>query len=742
MMEEPFATDDLAGVDPPYLDGLNEAQREAVETLDGPLLVLAGAGTGKTRVLTTRIAHLLASGRTWPSRILAVTFTNKAAREMRDRIVSMTGGAVDGLWIGTFHAISARILRRHAELVGLRPDFTILDQDDQIRLVKQVLDAERIDIKRWTPRSVHAAIERLKDRGKTADRLTAADIGDVADGRLGELYGFYQDRLATLNSVDFGDLILHCVTLFASNLETLASWQDRFEYILVDEYQDSNVAQYLWLRLLAQGRQNICCVGDDDQSIYSWRGAEVGNILRFEKDFEGARIVRLERNYRSTQPILTVASEMIAHNKSRMGKTLWTDVEQGTPIQVRLFESGEDEARFVCDEISNMQRHGMPLSEVGILVRAGFQMRQLEEQLLRADIPYQVYGGPRFFERQEIRDAIAYIRVIERPDDDLALERIINVPRRGIGEATVQKLSAFARVKAVSLHEAARRIIETDELGAGVRKKLQEFLSDLARWGEMASADGHTELVQRMLDESGYTEMWQRTTTPDAPGRLENLKELVATLDEFRSLEEFLEHVSLVMDRDRHEDTKRVSLMTLHAAKGLEFACVFLPGWEEEIFPNGRALNEGGDSALEEERRLAYVGITRAKQRVWILRAITRRIHNRWVAGVASRFISELPEAHVEEIVEPNRYARALGIGAERGFGGRRSAFGHGRRRGGSFQAIPSPQGLSDTVKIGTRIFHQKFGYGTVLADHDGRLDVSFEKAGMKKVMRDFVRPA
>ncbi len=725
--------------DPPYMGGLTEEQREAVETLDGPLLVLAGAGTGKTRVLTTRVAHIIATGRAWPSQILAVTFTNKAAREMQDRIARMTGGGVEGLWIGTFHAISARILRRHAELVGLRPDFTILDQDDQTRLVKQVLNAESVDTKRWPPRAVGTAIQRFKDRGLPPDRLGAADAGDMADGRLGEIYALYQERLATLNSADFGDLILHCVNLFASSPEVLERWQDRFSHILVDEYQDSNVAQYLWLRLLAQKRRNICCVGDDDQSIYSWRGAEVGNILRFEKDFEGARIVRLERNYRSTQPILAAASEMIAHNRGRLGKTLWTDVADGAPVQVRLVENGEEEARFVCEEIDALQRQGAPLDEIAILVRAGFQMRQFEERMLQADIPYRVYGGPRFYERQEIRDAIAYIRVIEQPDDDLALERIINVPRRGIGDATLQRLHAFARARSISLHEAARRIVGTDELG-GARRRLERLLADFARWRKRAVDEDHAEVLKLVLDECGYTEMWQRTTTPDAPGRLENLKELVATLHEFGSFGEFLEHVGLVMDRDGDEGTLKVSLMTLHAAKGLEFAHVFLPGWEEEIFPNHRALADGAEAALEEERRLAYVGLTRAKQRVWISRAVTRLVYNRWVAGAASRFIHELPAKHVNEISRTSRFARAMHAGTDPFSGGR--AAGPGRRRAARLQAIPPPAGGAGSVEVGTRIFHQKFGYGTVLANDAGHLDVSFEKAGEKKVMEDFVRPA
>ncbi len=729
--------------EPRYMRGLTDAQREAVETLDGPLLVLAGAGTGKTRVLTTRIAHILATRNTWPSRILAVTFTNRAASEMQERIIAMTGEDVAGLWIGTFHAVSARILRRHAELVGLRPDFTILDQDDQTRLVKQVLDAEQVDHKRWPPRVVRAAIERFKDRGLSPERLKPGDIGDLVDGRIGEIYGMYQERLATLNSADFSDLILQCVRILSENPDILATYHDRFDYILVDEYQDSNVAQYLWLRLLAQGRRNICCVGDDDQAIYSWRGAEVGNILRFERDFEGAHVVRLERNYRSTQPILTVASTMIAHNRDRLGKVLWTDVQEGAPVQVCVVENGDDEARFVCGEITNLRRQGASLDEVAILVRAGFQMLLFEEHLLQEQIPYRVYGGPRFFERQEIRDAVAYMRVIVRPSDDLALERIINVPRRGIGDATLQKLREFARARSVPLCDAVLDLVKTEEISARPRHELRNLMANFARWRADAGTDGHVELVQMVLDESGYTDMWLKASTPDAPGRLENLKELVSTLNDFGSLEEFLEHVSLVMDRERRDTGEMVSLMTLHAAKGLEFAHVFLPGWEEEIFPNKRALADGGNRALEEERRLAYVGLTRAKQHVQISRAVSRRIFNQWLAGVESRFLRELPAEHVETIVRTRRHGGTRwdsdGFDSSgRGPGYRRLRA--GTRRSRETQLLRS--GSGEPIEVGTRIFHEKFGYGTVTASDAGRLEVSFEKAGDKKVMKEFVRPA
>ena len=741
-----------AAASPAYLHGLNAPQRDAVESVDGPLLVLAGAGTGKTRVLTTRIGHILVTRRAWPNQILAVTFTNKAAREMRDRVAAMIGGASDGLWIGTFHAIATRILRRHAELVGLQSNFTILDQDDQIRLVKQIVAAEEIDDKRWPAKAVHAAIERFKDRGLTPDKVGVAEAGDIADGRIGELYKLYQERLRILNAADFGDLLLHCVTVFMKNPDVLADYQRQFHYVLVDEYQDSNVAQYLWLRLLAQGRSNICCVGDDDQSIYGWRGAEVGNILRFEKDFPGAKVIRLEQNYRSTQQILSAASHMIAHNSGRLGKTLWTEADGGEPLQVRAVWDGESEARFICDEIETLQLAGGSLDQVAILVRASFQMREFEERLITLGVPYRVVGGPRFYERAEIRDAIAYLRVVAQPNDDLALERIINLPRRGLGTATLQTLHGNARAQDISLYESARQIIETDEIKPQARSSLRRLIEAFDRWRAKSQAVDQMELAETVLDESGYTDMWQKNKAPDAPGRLENLKELVSALSEFESLEGFLEHISLVMDRDDGAAGEMASLMTLHAAKGLEFDNVFLPGWEEEVFPNRRSVDDGGSAALEEERRLAYVGITRARKRVWICHASSRRVYNQWLSCAPSRFIDELPEDLVEHVLEPGLYG---GIAepqmpmSDNAWGGGRPGRGPGfqRMRSGGASAsrapsaaeLPSSSGL---VTAGLRVFHQKFGYGTVRSNDGGKLEIDFEKAGTKKVMESFVEPA
>jgi ATP-dependent DNA helicase UvrD/PcrA len=747
---------------PPYLQHLNPQQRAAVETLDGPLLVLAGAGTGKTRVLTARLVHILATRRAWPSQILAVTFTNKAAQQMRERVGALVGREIGGegpqaqanlggWWLGTFHALAARILRRHAEHVGLKPNFTILDADDQVRLVKQLLQAEHIDDRKWPARVVSAMIERWKDRGLTPDKLAADAGGEVAGGKAVSIYTQYQDRLKTLNGVDFGDLLLHNLTIFQSRPDVLEEYHERFRYILVDEYQDTNVAQYLWLRLLAQKRRNICCVGDDDQSIYGWRGAEVGNILRFEKDFPGAQVIRLEENYRSTKPILAAAAGLIAQNKGRLGKTLWTSAEGGEKVQVRALWDGEAEARWVGEEIETLQRKGEKLGQMAVLVRAGFQTREFEERFLTLGMPYRVIGGPRFYEREEIRDAIAYLRVVAQPDDDLAFERIVNKPRRGLGDATLQTLHRLARADHTSLTEAARRVIESDELKPQARSSLRRLLDDFARWsatlaGEHEAAD----LAATILDESGYTAMWQAERTPDAPGRLENLKELIAAIEEFGTLTAFLEHVSLVMENAESQPGDMVNLMTLHSAKGLEFDVVFLPGWEEGLLPHPRALEEKGEAGLEEERRLAHVGLTRARQRAFVSFAANRRIHNMWQSSVPSRFVAELPKEHIEVqsesglwggsaggFTDSEAYAEPMAHFAPQ----RQSGRVINARAGLSFSNTPR-RGPATPFAEGARVFHQKFGYGRVIAAEAGKLDIEFEKAGRKKVMDSFVEPA
>lgn len=632
----------------PWMAGLNPPQSLAVETMDGPLLVLAGAGTGKTRVLSARVANILATRRAWPSQVLAVTFTNKAAREMRGRIAHYVGPMAEDLWIGTFHALAARMLRRHAELAGLKPNFTILDADDQLRLLKQILAEADIDDKRLPARVLAAAIDRWKDKGLTPAHLGPADQA-MADGMGPQLYGEYQERLRRANACDFGDLLLHVIEIFKAHPSVAQEWQSRFKYLLVDEYQDTNMAQYLWLRLLAQKNHNICCVGDDDQSIYGWRGAEVGNILRFEKDFPGAQVIRLEQNYRSTSHILSAASGVIAHNSGRLGKTLWTQSATGDKLRVMSVWDNDAEARAVAEEIENLQRRGMGLNDMAVLVRAGHQTRAFEERFLTEGIRYRVVGGLRFYERQEIRDAVAYLRLIHQMDDDLAFERVVNLPKRGIGDASLALVARLARAHNLSLSLAARAMVETDELKPKTRKALGDFLDSLDRWRGMAETMDPAGLMDLILEEAGIFAMWQADRSPEAAGRIENLRELVEALSAFPSLGDFIEHVSLVMENENGaQDEPMVSLMTLHGAKGLEFDAVFLPGWEEGIFPSQRALDEGGLASLEEERRLAYVGITRAKKICVILHAQNRRLFNQWVVGLPSRFIDEIPDEDVE----------------------------------------------------------------------------------------------
>lgn len=771
---------------PDYLKGLNEEQRDAVLTTEGPLLVLAGAGTGKTRVLTTRIAHILNSRKAWPSEILSVTFTNKAAREMKERIGALVGSGVEGMpWLGTFHSIGARLLRRHAELVGLRSDFTILDTDDQIRLIKQLLEAANIDEKRWPAKQFAGMMDNWKNRGQLPADVSMADRAAFANGRIPDLYQQYQDRLKTLNATDFGDLLLLCIKLFREYPDVLAEYHRRFKYILVDEYQDSNIAQYLWLRLLAQGKPaseaNLCVVGDDDQSIYGWRGAEVDNILRFEKDFPGAKVIRLERNYRSTSNILKAASHLIANNESRLGKTLQTDVgEPGELVMVTSVWDSDEEARQVGEEIEQFQRQGEALNSMAILVRASHQMRAFEERFITLGLNYRVIGGPRFYERKEIRDALAYLRLVFNPTDDLAFERIINTPKRGLGDSTLQILHDAARHQGSSLTGAVRALIQTEELKPKQRTTLRQLMDQFDDWSQRARAlpsddsledevgsparrePPHVALAQQVLDESGYTEMWQNDKSAESEGRLENLKELVNSMGEFDSLGGFLEHVSLVMDRDTGEADDAVSIMTLHSAKGLEFETVFLPGWEEGLFPSQRTLDESGRAGLEEERRLAYVGLTRARKRLRVSVAQNRLTHGLWQSAIPSRFLDELPAAAVEVKDTGSAYG-GYGYGG-RTAGGRfdtRDPFdslyetpGWQRARAqassrksagpvtidGDLVARSVDDGRGSKYDVGERVFHLKFGYGRIDQIEGNKLTIEFEKAGRKKVLESFVQ--
>ncbi|MBS0271303.1 MAG: UvrD-helicase domain-containing protein [Proteobacteria bacterium] len=707
------------------VSSLNAAQRQAIEITEGPLLVLAGAGTGKTRVLTTRLAGILLGRKAWPSQVLAVTFTNKAAHEMRERVAKLIGGPAEGLWLGTFHSVCVRILRRHAELLNLQSSFTILDADDQLRLIKQIVKAEEIDEKKFTPRILASIISRWKDRALTPEKVSmpASEFEKAAY----HIYGLYQDRLRVLNAVDFGDLILLCLKLFTEHADVLAQYTTQFHYILVDEYQDTNVAQYLWLRLLAQGSGNICCVGDDDQSIYGWRGAEVGNILRFEKDFPGAVIIRLEQNYRSNAHILGAAAGLIAQNAGRFGKTLWTQQTGGEKVRIQGVWDGEEEARLVGEEVETLHRRGQSLNEIAILVRAGFQTREFEERFITLGIPYRVIGGPRFYERLEIRDALAYMRIVVQPNDSLAFERIMNTPKRGIGTSTLQTLHQVARYEEISLTEAALRLMDTDELRGKAKTALQGLLFDINRWRRQLDTIPHGELARIILDESGYTGMWQADKSPEAPGRLENLKEFVNAIDEFESLPSFLDHVSLVMENASNTGAEMVSIMTLHSAKGLEFNSVFLTGWEEGLFPHQRALGESGDAGLEEERRLAYVGLTRARERAIITFAANRRVHNQWQSSIPSRFVEELPFEHTERT----------------NIGGRSHAFVRHKVPSKLQAEEASSRSLHEKdFQLDQRVFHVKFGYGRVIALDGDKLEIDFDHTGVKKIMKCFVENA
>ncbi len=752
--------------DPPWLAGLNSPQREAVLTTEGPVLLLAGAGTGKTAALTARLAQILYLRLAWPSEILAVTFTNKAAREMKERIGKMVGEAVEGMpWLGTFHSIGAKMLRRHAELMGLQSNFTIIDTDDQIRLLKQLIKSEDLDDKRFPAKQLAGLIDKWKNKGLGPADLDAAENEAYANGKGKAMYALYQARLLALNACDFGDLLLHALNLLKNNRSVLEKYQQQFKYIMVDEYQDTNSVQYLWLRLLAQARKNIACVGDDDQSIYSWRGAEVANILRFEKDFPGAKIIKLEQNYRSTPHILAAASGLIDANSTRLGKTLWTDLDEGDKVRIIGIWDGPEEARRVGEEIESLQHKGATLDSVAILVRAQHQTREFEDRFIQIGLNYKIVGGFRFYERAEIRDAIAYLRIVNQPADDLAFERIVNTPKRGIGDKAVEKIHIIARAERIPLCLAAGQLVATDELTGKARRSLSDLVIDIARWRDEATRQPPAELIRVILDECGYTTMLQAERSVESAGRLENLNELSRAMEEYETLGEFLEHVSLVMDKDNAASGASVTVMTIHAAKGLEYDNVFLVGWEDGIFPSQRALDEGGLASLEEERRLAYVAITRAKRKCTILYAANRRIYGQWTSSIPSRFIGELPLEHVDaeqtmtggaslwranwsEQGDPFAHLAAANQGRSnaRGPGWQRAATAGGFNAGptriaeNTRSAAGFAQPGRKDIEIGMRVFHEKFGYGEIMEIEGNKLEIEFDTAGSKRVMDSFVR--
>jgi DNA helicase II / ATP-dependent DNA helicase PcrA len=752
---------------PPYAVRLNPPQQQAVLTTEGPVLMLAGAGTGKTAALTARLAHLIATRRAWPSEILCVTFTNKAAREMRERVARHIGEAVEGMpWLGTFHSIGAKMLRRHAELVGLKQNYTIIDTDDQLRLLKQLITENDLDEKRWPARQLAGLIDRWKNRGLNPEDLDAVENEAYANGRGQQFYRLYQDRLKALNACDFGDLLLHMLNILRTHRDVLEHYQQRFKYILVDEYQDTNQVQYLWLRLLAQERKNICVVGDDDQSIYSWRGAEVANILKFEKDFPGAAVIKLEQNYRSTPQILAAASGLIAANNERLGKTLWTDLPHGEKLRVIGVWDAPEEARRVGEEIERLEREGAPLDQVAILVRAQYQTREFEDRFIQIGLNYRIVGGFRFYERAEIRDALAYLRVIEQPADDLAFERIHNQPKRGLGAKALEAMRRHARRTGMPLAAASLDLADTDELPARTRNMLVGLLGQIARWRQAAEIETPANLLRLVLNESGYDDMLAKDRSAESAGRADNLVELARAMEEYDTLTDFLEHVSLVMDNDAAGVGEKVTIMTMHAAKGLEFDHVFLPGWEEGVFPSQRALDEGGLASLEEERRLGYVAITRARRRCTILHAANRRIFGQWTSSIPSRFVDELPEdAVVRETTMTGGASlwRANWTETEDPFAhvareqpARTMTRGPGWQRALTTGYDPTPKRLAEPgrsaasfaakprgdIAIGARVFHDKFGYGTVEGQEGNKLEIAFEISGTKRVLDSFVKLA
>lgn len=775
--ESPKTFDNISQLAPSYdwLEMLNPEQKEAVKTTEGPVLVLSGAGTGKTKVLTTRLAYILAQRKANPWNCLVVTFTNRAAREMKERVQGLIGEVANSVWLGTFHSICVKILRSHAEIVGLKSNFTILGDDDQKRLVKQILESEGIDDKKYPPQAILDKIGRWKDKGITVDKID----NDYRENILTHIYKKYQERLLELNCVDFGDIILYALNILMTDADILAQYQERFKYIMVDEYQDTNVTQYLLIRLLSQKYRNLCCVGDDDQSIYSWRGAEIENILRFNKDFTDAKIVRLERNYRSTANILAAASNLISHNQGRLGKTL--KVAENSPaqksenykIKVVSAYNGEEEAQYVVDAVDSSCREGFKYSNMAILVRTAAQTREFEEKFISEAIPYQVIGGLKFYERAEIRDTLAYFRVVLQPSDDLAFERIINKPARGIGAKSVEKFQDYARSNHISLYMAVEKMLANGEIAGKSKNALSDLMGKFDEWRHTMNAVTPDELASQILEDSGYIDMLKADKSVEAPGRLENLKELINVMSDetkYPSLSEFMEHVSLVMDNDNNSNEDKVMLITLHSAKGLEFDVVFLPGWEEGLFPHQRCLDEGGSESLEEERRLAYVAITRARKKLYILMAHNRRVYGQWQNNLPSRFINELPPQNIEIVNNCSNYFGNNTYGSNKFSGNSynkswysnkpKSQANHNANvtyddddrysyvrdddadqswNGSIYQAKQSAKNQMSATPVGSKVYHESFGYGKVVSIEGNKLEIVFENFGHKKLMKDYV---
>ena len=729
-----------------YLNALNIQQKEAILHSEGPLLILAGAGSGKTKVLTTRVAQLIKDKKCFGNQILCVTFTNKAANEMRERVLKLTNNKSNSIpWLGTFHSISNKILRKHAEAVGLKPSFTILDTLDQLKLIKNILAAENIDIKKNPPKLIAYLIDHWKNKALLPANVKI-NSSDYSKINALKIYKIYQERLRLMNCVDFGDLILHCVTIFKNFKEIQESFKKNFKYILVDEYQDTNYVQNLWLNLITNDSKNICVVGDDDQSIYSWRGAEVKNILEFEKNFTNTKIVKLEQNYRSTKNIINTASSLISNNDDRLGKKIWSDLKDGDKVRVNSFSDGRDEATGISDIIEKELIKYFSLNDIAILVRAAFQTREFEERFIKIGLPYRVIGGMKFYERAEIKDALCYLRLIQQKNDDLAFERIINNPKRSIGDSTLKKLHDLSRTRNKNLFETADEILNEDELKPKTKESLKQFIKLVKTWTKLSEQLDHVQLLERVLDESGYTQMLINEKSPEAEARLENLKELRASMKNYSNLVEFLENISLQTSIDEEWEGEKINLMTIHAAKGLEFNCIFLPGWEEGLFPHQKSIEEKGDQAVQEERRLAYVALTRAKQRLFISFANNRKYYgnnnsNDWMPSMPSRFIDELDKQYLEINETAKDNDQDFEFSQDFNFMEGKKSPGWKRylQEKEKIKTINYTNNLTN-FKIGQGVEHETFGKGKVIHIDGNKLLINFKDSGEKKVIDKYLK--
>ena len=729
-----------------YLNALNIQQKEAILHSEGPLLILAGAGSGKTKVLTTRVAQLIKDKKCFGNQILCVTFTNKAANEMRERVLKLTNNKSNSIpWLGTFHSISNKILRKHAEAIGLKPSFTILDTLDQLKLIKNILAAENIDVKKNPPKLIAYLIDHWKNKALLPANVKI-NSSDYSKINALKIYKIYQERLRLMNCVDFGDLILHCVTIFKNFKEIQESFKKNFKYILVDEYQDTNYVQNLWLNLITNDSKNICVVGDDDQSIYSWRGAEVKNILEFEKNFTNTKIVKLEQNYRSTKNIINTASSLISNNDDRLGKKIWSDLKDGDKVRVNSFSDGRDEATGISDIIEKELIKYFSLNDIAILVRAAFQTREFEERFIKIGLPYRVIGGMKFYERAEIKDALCYLRLIQQKNDDLAFERIINNPKRSIGDSTLKKLHDLSRTRNKNLFETADEILNEDELKPKTKESLKQFIKLVKTWTKLSEQLDHVQLLERVLDESGYTQMLINEKSPEAEARLENLKELRASMKNYSNLVEFLENISLQTSIDEEWEGEKINLMTIHAAKGLEFTCIFLPGWEEGLFPHQKSIEEKGDQAVQEERRLAYVALTRAKQRLFISFANNRKYYgnnnsNDWMPSMPSRFIDELDKQYLEINETAKDNDQDFEFSQDFNFTEGKKSPGWKRylQEKEKIKTINYTNNLTN-FKIGQGVEHETFGKGKIIHIDGNKLLINFKDSGEKKVIDKYLK--